>query len=566
MQGISPDQTSEALIAAYLADLFAMHPYIASKAGLHHLDGQVADWSASGIARRLAALVRYQALLVPLAAEPCLLHAAHDGAPRLHAGDLTRWDARLVLANLRSERFFWEVWRPHQTNPLIYLPLLDVSGYVKRPYAPLGERLSALVRHCTAIPDVLAVARFHLRPQLAQILLQQSIATYESVARFHTMDLVAMMQQVADPALLGAFSRANRAAVAAYRSFIGILRGRLLHATPAVGLGATHLQGMLAANEMVDLTPEALLALGEADLAKNHARIVEVAARLGTTPAQAIDTMGRNHPPPETILDHARRLNEEIRQFVIERDLVTVPDESRCLVQATQPYMRNGSAYMDVPGPLETAKLDAYYYLTMADPAWTPAQKEAWLAKQSIPGLANTCIHEAWPGHFLQFLHLRRAMTIASKLFTCTSFVEGWAHYAEQMLVEQGYHADDPHFELQQLSMALLRDSRFLVALHLHAGSMGVDEAARFITREAFFTPMRAQQEALRGARAPGYLNYTLGKLLLLRLRADLQQRHPAWSLRMLHDTLLAFGGPPIPLLREMLLGESPMVTSPAEH
>jgi uncharacterized protein (DUF885 family) len=222
------------------------------------------------------------------------------------------------------------------------------------------------------------------------------------------------------------------------------------------------------------------------------------------------------------------------------------------------PYMRNGSAFMDVPGPFELAGTDAYFYLTLPDPAWSSSQQEAWMGKHSIPGLANTCIHEAWPGHFLQFQHLLHAPTVMSKLFTSTSFIEGWAHYAEQMLIEQGYGADDPHFELQQLSMALLRDCRFLAALRLHTGQMTVDEAAAFIAREAFFTPMRAQQEAMRGARSPGYLNYTLGKLLFLRLRSELQTAHPAWSVRQLHDAMLAFGAPPVPLLREALLGISP--------
>lgn len=554
------DPTPAELIAAYLDDLFAMHPYVAVKAGLHAYDGRVADWSAATIARRTAALRRYESALAVSAAEPLAWPRDGRDVPRLAGDDLARWDARLALVNLRAERFFWETWRPHQHNPLIYVPLLDLSCYVKRPYAPLHDRLMALVRHCAAIPDLLLAARQQVQPPLSRALLLQSIATYEGIARFHAVDLLAVMQQVADPALMSAFARANRAAVAAYRAFIGVLRGHLVNASPEMALGAAHLRGQLATAELVDRSLDELLALGEEDLARNHARMAEVAARLGTSPERAMADLGRDHPPLEAILERTRVLNEELRQFVIEHDVVTVPDASRCQVQETQPYMRNGSAYMDVPGPFESGPLEAYFYLTLPDPAWPQAQIEAWLAKQSLPGLANTAIHEAWPGHFLQFLHLRAAPTKVSKLFPCTSFVEGWAHYAEEMMLEEGYHAEDPRYALQQVSMALLRDCRFLVALHLHTGNMTIDDAARFIAREAYFTPIRAQQEAARGARAPGYMNYTLGKLLLMQLRADLRQRYPSWSTRTLHDALLAFGGPPIPLLREVLLGSSPMV------
>jgi hypothetical protein len=551
----APDEyPADAAIAAFLDDYFAMHPYQAVKAGLHQFDGFITDWSASSISRRVADLARYEAELAPLAALPLVTARDARGVPALVPPAQPRWDARLALVQARGERFFWEIWRPHTTNPLTYIPLLDVSCYIRRNYAPLAERVRALTRHCAAIPDLLAVARGHLRDRLPLALAQQGIATCESLARFHQTELVAAVQPVGDHALLHSFTKANRAAVAAYRAFIAELRGRLPLATNDFAVGAPILRGLLATGELVESSIDDLLALGEGDLARNQARIHEVAARLGVSPAAAMADLGRQHPPASAVLARTRELCEDIRRFLIDHAVVTVPGESRCLVQETLPYMRNGSAYMDVPGPFDVAGTEAYFYLTLPDPAWSPAQQEAWLAKHSIPGLANTCIHEAWPGHYLQFLHLLHAPTAASKLFSSTSFVEGWAHYAEQLLIEQSYGADDPRYELQQLSMALLRDCRFLVALRLHTGQMTVEEAAAFIARAAYFTPMRAQQEALRGARAPGYLNYTLGKLLFLRLRADLRAAYPGWSTQTLHDALLAFGAPPIPLLCEVLL------------
>ncbi len=558
MAAIPDDYPSAAPIAAYLDDYFAMHPYLAVKAGLHQFDGFAADWSSAGIARRLEGLRRFQAELGAIASQPMQSHRVLGDMPRLGAEDELRWDARLALAQVRSERFFWEIWRPHETNPLTYVPLLDVSIYVKRNYAPLAERVRAIIRHCAAIPDILAAARAHLVKRLPLPLLQQSVATFESLAHFHTGTLIGAVQPVGDSALLASFQKANRAAASAYRAFTNELRSLAPHTTDELAIGGEILRGMLSTGELVDLPLERLLAMGEADLARNHDRMLEVAGRMGKTPAEAMAELGRRHPPVEAVLAQTRALCEEIREFLIAHEIVTVPGERRCQVAETQPYMRNGSAFMDVPGPFERAGTEAYFYLTLPDPAWSAAQQEAWMAKHSIPGLANTCIHEAWPGHFLQYLHLLNAPTPVSKLFTSTSFIEGWAHYVEQLMIEQGYGADDPHFELQQLSMALLRDCRFLVALRLHTGQMSVDEATEFIMREAFFTPIRAQQEAMRGARSPGYLNYTLGKLLFLRLRAELQRAHPTWSVRQLHDAMLAFGAPPVPLLREALLGVSP--------
>jgi uncharacterized protein (DUF885 family) len=558
MAVVPEDDSLAAPIAAYLDDFFAMHPYQAVKAGLHRFDGFVAHWTPTTIARRLAQLDRHQAALTELAAAPLERALPLDDPPSLSAGDRARWDARLAMVHLRSERFFWEVWRPQTTNPLTYIPVLDVSPYIRRDYAPLADRVRALTRHCAALPDLLAEAEAMLRERLPLVIVQQSSATFESLAHFHLGELAAVVQPVGDAAILADFQRANHAAVVALRAFAAALRARVPLAMPDLALGADILRGMLATQELVDLPFDDLIALGEADLARNQARITEVAARLGLAPAAAMADLGRRHPPAHLLLHRTRLLCETLRQFCIDRALVTVPGEGRCQVHETLPYMRNGSAYMDVPGPFDAPGSPAYFYLTLPDPAWSHAQQEAWLAKQSIPGLANTCAHEAWPGHFLQHLHLLRAPTAASKIFTSVSFVEGWAHYAEELINEAGYGADDPRYALQHLSMALLRDCRFLVALRLHAGQMSIDAAASFIARTAYFTPLRAQQEAQRGARAPGYLNYTLGKLLLLRLRDDLRAAYPAWSTRQVHDALLTFGAPPIPLLREMVLNASP--------
>ena len=548
------DQESD-VIATYIAELFAMHPHLAIKAGLHEYDGQVGDWSDAAIRRRVHVLQGLMPRLEALAEQPLTLSTtAPDAPPRLDQRGQTRWDARLALLDARAELLRWQVWRPHETNPLVYLGLIDISSYVKRNYAPLAQRMQMLIHHMSAIPDVMLTARRHLQPHLARPMLEQSITIYMSLAHFHATELTAFAQQIRRPDLIMAFHKVNHFVIAAYQDFVAHLRMRLPQATAAAAMGAAMLQALLATTEQIDLTCDELLTLGNGDLARNQERITLIASQMGCDPATALAALGRRHPPPQAILSHTQQLLIELRHFIVSHDLMTIPLDGQCIVQETLPVMRFGAAFIDAPGPFETHANAAYYYLTLPDPTWPLAQQEQWMAKQSIPGLANTTIHEAWPGHYQQFLQLAQAPSMASKLFTCMSFTEGWAHYAEQMMIEEGYGQDDPAFALQQVSMALLRDCRFLVALHMHTGGMTVADATEFIERNAYFPTIRAQQEALRGTRDPTYLNYTLGKLLLLDLRDDLRHAHPQWRTRTLHDTLLGFGAPPIPLLRALLL------------
>ena len=220
--------------------------------------------------------------------------------------------------------------------------------------------------------------------------------------------------------------------------------------------------------------------------------------------------------------------------------------------------MRSGSAFLDAPGPFEQGHIATYFFLTLPDPAWTPEQQQQWLVKQGQTGLTNTAIHEVWPGHYLQFTHLAHAPTRAGKILTSTAFIEGWAHFAEEFMIEAGYKSDKPEFQAQQLMMAILRDCRLIASVQIHQGSMTIDEATHFIMQETGFPAIRANQEALRCLRDLSYGAYVLGKLHIKQLRDDLLKVHPAMSQCTVNDTLLAFGAPPISLLYEALLGRQP--------
>jgi uncharacterized protein (DUF885 family) len=261
------------------------------------------------------------------------------------------------------------------------------------------------------------------------------------------------------------------------------------------------------------------------------------------------------HAPRNELIAHTEAVLEDIRRFLIDRDLITVPSEVRAQVAPTPGHLRWAFAMMDTPGPYETAT-DAYYFVTPTETEWSDAQADEWLRTLNTFALEDISIHEAYPGHYVHFLHYDHAPTEVSRRLASYAFTEGWAHYAEQMMWEAGYRAGDPRFRLAQLSEALVRNCRFVCAIRLHAHGMTVDEATQFFVDHAFYHQLPARKEAERGTFDPGYFSYTLGKLQILQLREDCRA---AWgdgfSLKRFHDALLSRGAPPVETMRKVLLG-----------
>jgi hypothetical protein len=332
------------------------------------------------------------------------------------------------------------------------------------------------------------------------------------------------------------------------------------HARPDFGIGAEMFSRMLAVNELVDLPLEYILEVGRANLEANKAAYIETAHEI--EPAMDVREvalmMSTDHPTKETLIPDAADMLEELRDFIIESDLVSVPSEVRCKVVETPPFLRWGFAFMDSPGPFEEKATDAYYYVTPVEEEWTEQQAEEWLRRFNYASLCDVSIHEAYPGHYLHFLHASARVTSpVRKVFGSYSFVEGWAHYCEQMMVEEGYRGDTPVLRFAQLGEALLRNCRYVAAIMMHTGRMTLDEATRFFMENGFMDELPAQKEALRGTFDPGYLNYTLGKLLILKLRDDLKAKEgDNFNLKRFHDSMLALGYPPVPLVRQYLLAE----------
>jgi uncharacterized protein (DUF885 family) len=261
-----------------------------------------------------------------------------------------------------------------------------------------------------------------------------------------------------------------------------------------------------------------------------------------------------DHPGEEELISATRAILEDLRRFLIEREIVSLPGEVRPIVEETPAFNRWAFAMMDTAGAFEEVATESYYYITPPEPAWPSERRQEWLTKFDYATLKDVSIHEAYPGHFVHFMHLRTAPSMAAKVLTAYSFVEGWAHYTEEMMLEAGVDAR-PQFRMAYLAETLVRQVRYLAAIRMHTQGMDVDEAARLFEQHAYMEPLTARKEAVRGTFDPGYLNYTLGKFMMRRLRDDYRAEHGAsFTLREFHDRLIGLGAPPVPLARRALL------------
>jgi uncharacterized protein (DUF885 family) len=534
------------LADTYLKGLFEFMPSMASSLGLHEYDGRTPDMSKAAIERRIAEIERALADLANIDA------SSFDQDMRLDY-DLLRYGMEMELFRIGEQR-------EHTYNPLFVLWIVDVMNYLKRDYAPAEERVRKLIEYERGIPRLMQQVTDLLELPLSKAHIQIGIQFCGGQLKYMRDDLPkAVADQVSNSHLLAEFAEANGPVVEALDRYVRFLEAQMPGAKDEFAIGAHMFERMLSVKELVDLPLDYVLQVGQADLEANKAAFIEVAGEIDPDmdARQVARMVSEDHPTAEDLIPDTVDMLEEIRQFVVDNDIVTVPSEVRCRVQETPPYLRWGFAFMDSPGPFEEKATEAYYYVTPVEEDWTPTQQEEWLRRFSYPTLCDVSIHEAYPGHYVHFLHAANVMSPVRRVFGSYSFTEGWAHYCEQMMIEQGYRSESPLLRFAQLSEALLRNCRYIVSILMHTGRMSLDEATRFFMENGFMEELPAQKEALRGTFDPGYLNYTLGKLLLLKLREDVKAREgERFDLKLFHDRVLALGYPPVPLVRRYLLGE----------
>lgn len=532
----------------YIKAVFDFAPIQGTIAGLHEYDSHQPDLSGEAIGARIREIHSFSRELA----------AINPG--ELDADDA--FDYRLLRSAVEGEVYKWEEEQDHLRNPLWYSRTLDVIPFLARDYAPLEERVRAAIGYLNNTPRAIQAARENLRPNVPRPFLTIALEVYEGMVAFYDKDLPATAAKLGSDGLKADLESARHTARGAVVGFLQDLKERYLpDASDDFAIGAEKFYRMLIAGEMVDLAPETVLSVGERDLARNLEAARQVARQIdpGRTPRDIMETLKRDHPSAEELIPYTRALLEEIRQFLIDRDVVGVPSEIRPVVEPTPQFQRWAFAMMETPGPFERVATEAFYYVTPPDPDWPTEKQDEWLTAFNRTLLKGISIHEAYPGHYVHFLHINhRTRGKLRQLLHSYASTEGWAHYTEEMMMEVGFGGHDPRLHLAQLEEALLRNCRYICAIKLHTQGMTVDEATKFFMDNAFMEETPARKEALRGTFDPGYLNYTLGKLMILKLREDLKARRGAqFSLRQFHDALLLYGAPPLPLARAAMLGET---------
>ena len=538
-----------AFVDAYFDSLCAYTPSFATAAGIHAYDAKLEDRSASAIRRRVATLRQQLTQL--------------DSMRRTKLSSADSIDAAMIDGAIRSELLDDEVIRSWWKNPMLYVQLAgnSVDLIMKRSFAPPAERLRLVTERLRGVPALLAAMRANVSEPPEEFT-KIAIDIAGGSVGFFRDDVAKWAKEaaVADPGALRRFTVANDSVVAALQAASTWLKNDLLprsHGSFAIGPQA--FTDKLRYDEMVDTPLNRLLALGEDRLARDQADFVATAQQVapGKTPQEAMASLEADHPTAATLLDATKATLERTREFLIDHQIVDVPSEVRPIVAETPPYERIGTfASMDTPGAYEARATEAFYYVTPVEADWDSAHAVEHLRLYNRSVMDIITIHEAFPGHYLQFLYAKQFPTKTRKLLAANTNVEGWAHYGEQMIVEEGFGNHDPKVRLAQLSEALLRDCRWVVGIKEHTQGMSVEQGARdYFTAKCYQQPANSFEEARRGTYDPTYLYYALGKLEIYKLRKDYQKaKGSAFTLRQFHDEFVRQGGVPIKLIRRIML------------
>ena len=538
-----------AFVDTYFDSLYSFSPSQGTAAGFHQYDNKVEDLSAANFTRRIAALHWLQRQIDSIR------------LPQLALDDSI--DAAMIDGAIKSELQDEEELANWKKNPMPYVgvPGNAVDLLMKRNFAVPSARLKSVTARLRGVPAVLNEMRENVvNPPKEFTDLAARIAG--GSVGFFKGDVATWAKGAAesDSAALHEFTQVNDSVVASMQSAADWLKGTLLPKSRGkYAIGAKAFADKLRYDEMVDIPLGSLLKIGEAQLDKDYKAFVATAQEVapGKTPAEAMATLETEHPTAADLIPSAKSTVEGLRQFLIDHKIVDIPSEVRPIVTETPPYARSGSfASMDTPGAYETKATEAFYYVTPPEKDWDAKHVEEHLRLFNKSVMNIITVHEVFPGHFLQFVYAPQFPTKTRKLLGAASNAEGWAHYGEQMMVEEGFGNHDPKTRLAQLSEALLRDCRWVVGMKEHTQGMSVQQGATsYFTKKCFQQPANAYEEARRGAYNPTYLYYTLGKLEIYKLRADYQKARGAnYSLREFHDAFVKQGAMPIKMVRRLLL------------
>ncbi|MCH8615997.1 DUF885 domain-containing protein [Sphingomonas sp. SM33] len=525
----------------FIEATFKANPGFAVMQGRHEYDGQIADLSPAAIDAEVARLKK------------AISDAQSFGDDELTAEQ--RYQRDYLVAVAKGQLFWADPEGADQlhTNPAAYLGFVDPSVYVTVPYASKEQRLKAYIKFLSNVPRAVEQMRSNIKTPMPISFVDYAKSAFGGFAEYYPGDGTAAWKGVGSDEDQQALKAASDNAVKAMKDTVAWVESQRASTKPNFALGKEKFQRMLADTEMVTTPVEELERIGRADLESNQKLLKEACARYaaGKTIPDCMAKMNSDKPEGGPVAE-ARRQLPTLKQFIIDKDIVTIPGPEEAKVEESPPYNRQNGAYINIPGPYEK-NLPSVYYISPPDPTWSKAAQEAY-----IPGKADllfTSVHEVWPGHFLNFLHANRSKDMFGRVFVGYAFAEGWAHYSEEMMRQAGVGGGTDEVLIGQLSNALLRDCRFLSAIGMHTGSMTQQQSYDLFRNQCYQDEGNAKQQAARGTYDPAYLNYTMGKLMIRKLRDDwtaTRGGQKAW--KAFHDQFLSYGGPPIPLVRQQMM------------
>ena len=527
-------------MADYIKQTFRANPPFGATAGRHEYDGRLLDWTEAGITNEKTRLT--SAITAAEKFDPAKLN------------DNERFERAYLIAQAKGSLFFIDAADQPHKNPAYYNGSLDPSTYVVVPYAKPEVRMLAYTRYLEAVPLAAKQIQANLKTPLPLSFIDYGKSAFGGYADYYPRDGLKAFAGVGSSQEQEALKTASTNAAVAMKSLANWLEAQRPNATSNFALGAAKFQQMLHDTEMVDTPIVELERIGRADLDSNLKLLKDACGRwaAGMTMMQCMDKMNADKPEGGAVAA-ARAQLAGLKQFIIDKDLVTIPGTEEAKVEEAPPYNRQNFAYINIPGPYEHG-LPSVYYIAPPDPSWPKAVRDAF-----VPGKADllfTSAHEVWPGHFLNFLHSNRSPFTFGKVFVGYAYAEGWAHYGEELMRVAGVGGGTDEVMIGQLSNALLRDCRFLSAIGMHTGSMTQEQSYQLFRDQCFQDEGNAKQQAARGTYDPAYLNYTMGKLMIRKLRDDWTASRggrSAW--KAFHDKFLSYGGPPLPLVRQQMMG-----------
>ena len=531
----------DSYVDKFLSDYFEANPTFAVLQGKHEYDGKFPDWSDAGLQKEITRLKTERE------------RAA--GFKDSDLDDRQKFERNYLIAQIDKDIFWRETADQPHTNPYYYADPMDPDVYVSRPYAPLDVRLKAYTTYARNVPAALEQIKGNLKGPLAMNLIKIGRQTIGGLADFYEKDVPKVFAGVTDQQLQSDFKVANDGAVKAVRDFDSWLGQQEKTSNNNFALGADKFKAMLKQTEGVDIDLAQLEEIGRKDLQRNLDAMKAECDKYapGATLIDCSNKASAHKAEGADIVQAANAQLGDLRKFIQEKDILTIPGTEEAKVALAPPYKAWNFAYINIPGPYET-NLPSVYYVSPPDPTWDKKKQEEY-----IPGkgsLLFTSVHEVYPGHFVQFLHANRSKSKFGQVFVGYAFAEGWAHYCEEMMYDSGLGQGDPELHIGQLQEALLRDVRFLSAIGMHTKGMTVEESKKMFLEQGLRSEGEAEQQSNRGTFDPAYLNYTMGKLMIMKLRDDWcasRGGRSAW--KQFHDAFLSYGGPPIPLVRKAMMG-----------